>query len=181
MTLSVCWGLFISTKAVAKASSPSWLLDFHRYLGGLSVFFTAVHLAGLVGDNYVYFGWAELFIPMASKWQAGNVAFGIVAFYVLLAVEGTSLAMKKLPRPLWRWVHRSSFILYFVATYHAIAAGTDNGNDWFRVAALASINVVAFLTIVLILAIRKAKLQPKRSVRSSLDERVDASRSIGPT
>ena len=31
LTLSVCWGLFISTKAVAKASSPAWLLDLHRY------------------------------------------------------------------------------------------------------------------------------------------------------
>jgi len=165
VTLSVCWGLFISTKAVAKASSPAWLLDFHRYLGGLAVFFTGIHLAGLVGDNYVYFGWAEVFVPMASNWQPGPVAFGIVAFYVLLAVEITSLAMKRLPRALWRWVHRSSFPLYFVATYHGIAAGTDNENPWFRIAALASINVVAFLTIILILTIRKAKLNPRRSLQ----------------
>ena len=120
VTLSVCWGLFVSTKAVAKASSPAWLLDFHRYVGGLSVLFTAVHLGGLVGDNYVYFGWAELFVPMASDWQPGAVAFGIVAFYLLITIELTSLAMKRMPRRLWRWVHRSSFILYFVATYHAI-------------------------------------------------------------
>jgi DMSO/TMAO reductase YedYZ heme-binding membrane subunit len=169
VTLSVCWGLFISTKAVAKASSPAWLLDFHRYLGGLAVFFTGVHLAGLVGDNYVYFGWAELFLPMAADWQPGPVAFGIVAFYLLVAVEITSLAMKRLPRVLWRWVHRSSFLLYFVATYHAIAAGTDNENQWFRIAALASVNVVAFLTIVLIMATRKAKLNPRRPVRTRED------------
>jgi DMSO/TMAO reductase YedYZ heme-binding membrane subunit len=169
VTLSVCWGLFISTKAVAKASSPAWLLDFHRYLGGLAVFFTGVHLAGLVGDNYVYFGWAELFLPMAADWQPGPVAFGIVAFYLLVAVEVTSLAMKRLPRALWRWVHRSSFLLYFVATYHAIAAGTDNENQWFRIAALASINVVAFLMIVLIMATRKAKLNPRRAVRTRED------------
>ncbi len=169
VTLSVCWGLFISTKAVAKASSPAWLLDFHRYLGGLAVIFTGVHLAGLVGDNYVYFGWTELFVPMASDWQPGPVAFGIVAFYLLVAVEVTSLAMKRLPRALWRWVHRSSFLLYFVATYHAIAAGTDNENQWFRIAALASINVVAFLTIVLIMATRKAKLNPRRAVRARED------------
>lgn len=163
VTLSVCWGLFVSTKAVAKASTPAWLLDLHRYLGGLAVIFTAVHLAGLVGDNYVYFGWAELFIPMASDWQPGAVAFGIIGFYLLIAIEVTSLAMKRLPRRVWRWVHRSSFILYFVATYHAIAAGTDSGNVWFRMAALSSVNVVAFLTVVLILASRKAALVPKRS------------------
>jgi DMSO/TMAO reductase YedYZ heme-binding membrane subunit len=170
LTLSVCWGLFISTKAVAKASSPAWLLDLHRHLGGLAVIFTGIHLVGLVADNYVTFGWAETFIPMASTWKPGPVAFGIVGFYLLLAVELTSLAMKRLPRRLWRWVHRSSFVLYFVATYHAISAGTDSENQWFRIVALASINIVMFLTIVLILAARKAKLAPARPARARAAE-----------
>jgi predicted ferric reductase len=170
LTLSVCWGLFISTKAVAKASSPAWLLDLHRYLGGLAVIFTGIHLVGLVADNYVTFGWVETLIPMASSWKPGPVAFGIVGFYLLLAVELTSLAMKRLPRRLWRWTHRSSFVLYFVATYHAIAAGTDAENQWFRVVALASINIVMFLTIVLILAARKAALAPARPARGRAAE-----------
>ena len=127
VSLSVCWGLFVSTKAVAKASTPAWLLDLHRYLGGLSVIFTAIHMIGLAADNYVTFGWAELFVPMASEWKSDAVAFGIVGFYLLIAIEVTSLAMKWLPRRLWRWIHRSSFPLYFVATYHGIRAGTDHG------------------------------------------------------
>ena len=169
LTLSVCWGLFISTKAVAKASSPAWLLDLHRYLGGVAVIFTGVHLIGLVADGYVTFGWVELFVPMASSWKPGPVAFGIVGFYLLIAVELTSLTMKKLPRRLWRWVHHSSLVLYFVATYHAIAAGTDAENQAFRLAALASINIVMFLTIVLILAVRRARLTPSRPARTLAD------------
>ena len=169
LTLSVCWGLFISTKAVAKASSPAWLLDLHRYLGGTAVLFTALHLAGLAADNYVTFGWADMFIPMATSWKPGAVAFGIVGFYLLLAIEGTSLAMKRMPRRLWRAVHHTSLVLYFVATYHALAAGTDKQNQVFRIAALASINIVMFLTIVLILAARKAKLGSARPARILVD------------
>ena len=131
--------------------------------------FTGLHLVGLAADNYVTFGWAETFIPMASPWKPGAVAFGIVGFYLLLAVEGTSLAMKRLPRRLWRAVHHTSLVLYFVATYHAIAAGTDKENQVFRIAALASINIVMFLTVVLILAARKAKLSPTRSARALVD------------
>ena len=181
LTLSVCWGLFISTKAVAKASSPAWLLDLHRYLGGTAVLFTGLHLVGLAADSYVTFGWAETFIPMASSWKPGAVAFGIVGFYLLLAIEGTSLAMKRLPRRLWRWVHHTSLVLYFVATYHAIAAGTDKQNEVFRIAALASINIVMFLTIVLILAARKAKLSPARSPRVLADvgSRRELNRQLG--
>ena len=173
ITLSVCWGLFVSTKAVAKASTPSWLLDLHRFFGGLAVSFTAVHLIGLWADSYVEFGWSELFVPFASEWKSSAVAWGIIAMYLLVAVEVTSLAMRWLPRRAWRWIHHLSLPLYVLATYHGIAAGTDKSNQVFRLAALASINVVAFLAIVLILAARRTAIsrstpskRPQRPARS---------------
>ena len=123
VSLSVAWGLFISTKAVAKASSPAWLLDLHRYLGGLSVAFTAVHLIGLWADSYVEFGWAEMFVPLSTEWKPWPVAFGIVALYLLVAVEATSLMMCHLPRRWWRAIHHLSLPLYVMATYHGIVGG----------------------------------------------------------
>ncbi len=165
LTLSVCWGLFISTKAVAKASTPAWLLDLHRFLGGIAVTFTAIHLIGLWADSYVEFGWRELFVPMASEWKPGPVAWGIVSVYLLVAIELTSLAMKFLPRKLWRAVHHLSLPLYAMATYHGVAAGTDKTNQMFRLAALASINIVTFLAIVLILAARRAAVVRANAIR----------------
>jgi len=72
--------------------------------------------------------------------------------------------MKKIPRAVWRQVHRASFGLYIFATVHGIQAGSDTLNDWYRMAMLASINVVAFLTVLLVLAHRKsgrAKATPR--------------------
>jgi hypothetical protein len=157
LTLSVCWGLLLSTRLLSRRVGPSWLLDLHRHLGGLAVVFTGVHLVGLVADSYVTFGWAELFIPMASSWKPGAVAFGIVAFYLLLAIEITSLAMRRLPRSVWRWVHRSSFVLFGFATYHGIVAGTDAGNDLYRFATWMSIAVVVTLTLVLMTVARRTR------------------------
>lgn len=156
VTLSVCWGLFLSTKAVAKASQPAKLMDLHRFLGGLAVTFTMIHIAGLLLDGYIGYGWSDILIPWASEWRPTAVAWGVIGFYLLMAVELTSLLMKRLPRPVWRQVHRASFGLYIFATVHGIQAGTDTLNIWYRMAMLASINVVAFLTIVLVLAHRKA-------------------------
>ena len=146
----------LSTRAAARASQPKSLLDLHRFLGGLSVVFTGIHLLGLVMDSYVHFGWVEILIPEQSEWQPRNVSWGVVAFYLLLAVEITSLFMKKLPRPLWRQVHRMSFGLYVFATIHGLEAGSDTSNSWYQIAMLASINVVAFLVILMILAHRKS-------------------------
>lgn len=155
VTLSVCWGLFVSTKAAAKASQPKKLLDLHRFLGGLSVVFTAIHVAGLMLDSYVQFGWYEVLVPWGSEWKPTAVAWGVIGMYLLIAVEVTSLFMKRLPRAIWMQVHRLSFGLYVFATLHGLQAGTDTRNVWYRMAMLASINIVAFLTVILVFAHRK--------------------------
>jgi DMSO/TMAO reductase YedYZ heme-binding membrane subunit len=165
VTLAVCWGLFLSSRAFSRAVSPAWLLDLHRYLGGLAVTFTAIHLVGIAADNYITFGWFEMFVPMASSWRPGAVAFGVVGLYLLVAIELTSLWMKRLPRRLWRWVHRTSFVLYGIATYHAFVAGTDTDNGWFRIAAYVSIVVVVGLTVMLV---RTSRGRPIPSIRRRL-------------
>lgn len=166
VTLSVCWGLMLSTKAAAKATQPKQLLDLHRFLGGLSVIFTAVHIVGLVADSYVHFGWLEILVPWASDWKPTATAWGVIAFYLLLTIELTSLAMKRLPKPVWRQIHRMSFGLYVFATVHGIQAGSDTANVWYQMMMLASINVVAFLLILLILARRRDRPGARRAVPS---------------
>jgi DMSO/TMAO reductase YedYZ heme-binding membrane subunit len=167
LTLSVVWGLLLSTKVsatriAARKLRPAWILDLHRHLGGLAVIFTAIHLIGIVADSYVTFGWADIFVPMASEWKPGAVAFGVVSLYLLVAIEVTSLAIRRLPRTAWRWVHRTSFVLYATATYHGILAGTDAGNQWFRVASWISIVVVVVLTVRLLVVLRRKSVSDRR-------------------
>ena len=71
VTASILWGLTLSSRLVRKRGVPAWLLDLHRYLGTLSLVFVLVHLGGLWADNFVYFGWREMFIPMKSPWKTG--------------------------------------------------------------------------------------------------------------
>jgi predicted ferric reductase len=124
LTVAVLWGLFLAS-GLLRRPKRGWYLDLHRFLGGLTVVFTAVHLLGLWADNFVHFGVTELFVPLASRWHPMPVAYGVTAFYLLIAVEGTSLALPRIPRQLWRWVHLSSFLLYVLATAHVLTAGSD--------------------------------------------------------
>jgi len=173
LSMSVVWGLLLSTKVsttriAARRLRPAWLLGLHRHLGGLAVIFTAIHLIGIVADSYVTFSWAAVLVPMASEWKPGAVAFGVVAMYLLIAIEATSLAIRHLPRKVWRWVHRSSFVLYATATWHGVTAGTDAGNQWFRAAAWLSLVVVVGLTIRL-LVVHRAKV-PATAVPSEQEQ-----------
>ena len=41
---SVVWGLALSTRATGRKPRPAWLFDLHRFLGGLALVFTAIHV-----------------------------------------------------------------------------------------------------------------------------------------
>ena len=45
------------------------MLELHKFLGLLTLVFTAVHLLGLVADTYTKFGFTEILVPLASKWR----------------------------------------------------------------------------------------------------------------
>ena len=160
LAASVLWGLFLSTRTLGKTAAPAWLLDLHRHLGGLAIVFVGIHLAGLALDNYVSFGWSDLLVPMASSWKPGPVAWGVVAFYLLVAVEITSLLQRRIPRRWWKGVHSLSFPLYVLATIHLVAAGTDHRNVLVRWAPVIATTLIVFLTIVRVLAARVANTRP---------------------
>src|SRR4051794_37868696 len=125
LAAGVLWGLAVSGRFRNRAVTPAWVLDLHRHLGGLSVIFVALHVAGLLCDKYVHFGPAAIFVPLASTWRPGAVAWGVAAMYLLIAVEMTSLARRVLPRRIWRATHLLSFPLFALSTVHLLQSGSD--------------------------------------------------------
>ena len=146
-SLAVVGGLQLSTRLV-KRHAPAWMLDVHRFLGGLSVAFVGVHLLGLAVDDFIGFGPADFLVPFASSYKPAAVAFGIVAMYLLLAVEITSLLMRRLPRRTWHTVHLTSFLIFVTGTVHGLTAGTDRHNPVFQWACLLTAGVVLLMTLV---------------------------------
>lgn len=156
-TLAVAWGLLFTTRLLQGRPSPKWLLDLHRFLGGLAVVFTAIHVAALVADNYVEFGPIDLLVPFAANWKPEPVAWGVVGMYLLLGVELTSLVMKRLPRRFWRAVHFASYAMFWLAVVHGARAGTDAGQPAYVAGVSAAVLVVVFLTAYRVIAVRKVR------------------------
>lgn len=155
--LSVIWGLALSTKVMQGTPKPKWLLSLHRWLGGLSVTFSAVHIAALVADSYVSFGLTDILVPYASDWKPGAVAWGIVSMYLLVAVQASSMLMKRLPRRFWKGIHMSSWLLFWSGVIHGATAGTDATNPIYVLLVGTITILITWLTGVRILASRKAR------------------------
>lgn len=171
LTLAVIWGLLVSTRLLRGRPGPRWLLDLHRFLGGSAVTFTAVHVGALVADSYVHFDLVDLLVPLASNWKPLPVALGVVALWLLLAVEVTSLAMRHLPRRHWRWVHLTSYGLFWLATLHGLTAGSDADRALYAWVTNLAVITVVFLTLHRALVDRRSRpavtSRPRHSVGQS--------------
>lgn len=69
-------------------------------------------------------------------------------------MELTSLLMRHLSRRTWRTVHLASYVLFWIATLHALTAGTDAGSVLLVLTVEAAMTLVVFLSLVRVLSPR---------------------------
>jgi DMSO/TMAO reductase YedYZ heme-binding membrane subunit len=167
LALSIVWGLVLSSSILGRHPGPKWLLDVHRFLGGLSIVFVGVHLVALLADQYVSFTPTQLLVPFTSSYRPAAVAAGVVALYLLVAVEVTSLVRRWIPRRVWRGVHLASYGLFVLGTVHLITAGTDGTSPPVLATVVVTSTIIAIGTVAHVLrrqaeAARRAA-QPARS------------------
>lgn len=161
MTLSVLWGILLSTRVMRRIDNPAWLQDLHRYLGGLTLFMVALHMVSLMLDGWLKFSLAETLVPFATDYKPLAVALGIISFYILLAVQGTSLFMNRLPRKFWKGLHYSSYAALLLVALHAGWSGTDVSSWWYRVLAIVLISVATIAVLVRIITGTRAGSSPR--------------------
>jgi sulfoxide reductase heme-binding subunit YedZ len=162
VTSSVIAGLLLTTRVTKGRPRPAWILDIHRFLAGTAVIFTALHIGGLVADTYVHFGPADIVVPLASHWRPAPVALGVISLYLLGAIELTSLLMRRLPRSVWHGVHLTSYLLFWLATFHLLTAGTDATNPISRLLVGFVGALITFLTFVRVLDRPSQRHAPRR-------------------
>jgi DMSO/TMAO reductase YedYZ heme-binding membrane subunit len=143
---SVLWGLALSTKVLRGKPRPNWILDLHRFLGGLALVFVGIHMVALYLDDFLKFSIGAMLIPGVMSYHPVAAAWGVVAFYLLLAVEITSLLRKKLSKRAWRTTHYLSFPLFILSVVHSLWIGSERHNALLRWGVIITVLVVAGLT-----------------------------------
>jgi hypothetical protein len=162
LAASALWGLALSTRIFGGRPRSAWLLDLHRFLGGAAVVFLVIHVSTIMLDTYVHFGPVQAFVPLASSWRTVPVAWGIVAMYLLAAVEVTSLLRGRLSKRVWDSTHYLAFPLFLFASVHGLAAGTDSSSPLLRFAILGSLAAVAALGALRVRDVRRHGLSRAR-------------------
>lgn len=148
MTLSVIWGVLLSTRIFRKVDSSGHLQDLHRYLGSAALILIGVHMVSLMLDGWLHFTPGELLIPGHAVYRTIPVALGIIAFYLLVIVYGSSLLRRWLPSRFWKFLHYFNYASVLLVSFHAGLTGTDAGRWWYLSVSVVIISLTATTIIV---------------------------------
>ncbi|MDJ0348901.1 2Fe-2S iron-sulfur cluster-binding protein [Cryobacterium sp. PH29-G1] len=163
MTASVLWGILLSTRVLRRVDNPAWLQDLHGYLGGTALVMVGLHMVSLMIDSWLAFTAAEVLVPFATAFKPLPVALGILAFYLLVAVQGSSLMLKRLPRRFWKGLHYASYAALLLVSFHAGFTGTDVGSLWYKIVSLALISIAAVAVTLRIIAGKRGSRSATRT------------------
>ena len=133
LTAVVLWGILLRTRILGRTASPTRLLDLHRWLGACALAFLAIHMLLLLIDPFLPFTITQILIPGLASWEPLAVAFGIVAFWLLIPVSIIGRLRPRMANSGAKLFQRSHWLAYAawpLATAHYVLAGTDALAEW---------------------------------------------------
>ena len=101
----------------------------------------ATRILAIVADSFVKISLTQAVVPFTSPWRSSAVAWGAIAFWLMVTVQFTSLIRNSMPKKYWHGIHMSSYLLAILATLHAVLTGTDVHNRYVTVLIAAGVTI----------------------------------------
>ena len=173
-TLSLGVGLLMSSRALGRRPTIPWLLDVHRFTAAMSVVFLFLHLLTLWADSFVDLTLADFVIPGRAEVPGLtrlSMAWGVIAAWILVVVQGSSLLKNYLPPDWWHTIHLTSFGVVIAGLAHAMQAGSDVDN---RLVVALSASLLTAIVLLLSTRILRVLLDRKYQFDRANGEGSDA-------
>ncbi len=146
LSLSVIWGLVLSSNLVKNWSPGPLSMILHSTLSWLGLLFAMGHGLALLFDTYFTYHITDIVIPFTGPYRPYATGLGILAFWLLVIIT-PSFALKKrlFSYRAWKTLHYTSYAAFLLATAHGLTAGTDAQNLGFRLMFGLSVGITVIL------------------------------------
>ncbi|MGZ9166554.1 MAG: hypothetical protein ACXW4U_15395 [Anaerolineales bacterium] len=136
VSLSILWismalGLGLTNKVARLWPGASAAFAIHEYMSLLGLAFALFHALVLLGDHYINFTVAQIFMPFSTvDYRPTWVGIGQIGFYVWLIVSLSFYVRSSIGQKTWRVIHYLSFAMYIMGLVHGLFSGTDSTANW---------------------------------------------------
>ena len=132
LALITVLGTMLTTGLFFRIASPSTAWSIHRAVASALLISVLTHVVSLLLDNFIGMRLIDVLIPFASRFRPLFVALGVIGFYLLLLILGSSLYMMQKYARFWRIVHYLGFVMFVNIFLHGIFTGTDTKQWWMQ-------------------------------------------------
>jgi predicted ferric reductase len=162
--VSMLLGVAMTGKLAQKSSTKVGIFEMHKFTSIMGLFFAAFHALILLGDQFLHFTLADIFIPFSTTFYRPLwVGLGQIGFYLWIIIVLSYYVRKQLSRKGWRLVHFLSFACFLFALIHGITSGTDASLVGMQLVYLTSGGILTTLILYRMLApVIKDKTDPIR-------------------
>lgn len=155
LTVSVVLGVLDSVRFSAAPRWPRFAIDsLHRDTSLLVIVLVALHVVTSVLDGFAPITLVDGIVPFATPYRPLWMAFGTLAFDVLIALVITSLLRRRLGYRSWRAIHWFAYACWPIAVLHGLGTGTDVKSWW---SLLLTITCVAAVVIAVLVRVGRAE------------------------
>ena len=160
---SVALGVTITNKMSRVWPGGPTAVDLHQFASLLALTIAIFHALILLGDRYMNYTLAQILIPFALP---GNLslwfALGQIGTYLMVPVAFSFYARRFIGFKVWRLIHYTSFVIYFLVTVHGLWSGTDTLTPAMLGLYVVTILATYFLTMYRVLvSVRQPRAHPK--------------------
>jgi methionine sulfoxide reductase heme-binding subunit len=146
LSAAVVGGLVLKSRPFGRALRPAAVTDVHRFLTFLALGMVGLHAIALALDRTVHMPLAALVVPWLSPYRPTAVAFGVLACELAALVVVSFPFRRRIGFRAWRRLHWLTYLVFFLATAHGLAAGTDSARPWAADLYFGALGAVAFAT-----------------------------------
>jgi predicted ferric reductase len=129
--ISMALGLGLSNKLARTWPGAPATFAIHEYMSLLGLAFALFHALVLLGDRYINFTVAQIFLPFSTTdYRPTWVGIGQIGFYIWLIVALSFYVRSRIGQKTWRVIHYLSFAMYLMGLIHGLFSGTDTASNW---------------------------------------------------
>lgn len=125
LCVTVLSGIALRTSVLDWLAKNRAMRALHDWTAWLWIPLGALHVLTLVFEKAARIGLADLVVPFRVDYGTVAIGLGTLSLDLLVVITVTSWMRRRMNDALWRWIHRTSYLMFVLVFLHSSLSGTD--------------------------------------------------------
>ena len=129
-------------RAALPTTNPFLVEGAHANIALLTIAFAGLHVLASILDPFARLGPIDALVPFVSAYRGTWLGIGVISGYLYGIAVLSSWPVRRLPRAVWIWLHRTIYGAWLLALLHTLGTGSDVQNKLFLLLNVALVAAV---------------------------------------